>query len=544
MAKTALIDRALTLLRELRTANGANVTVTFALAVIPMVGAVGAAVDYSRANSVKTAMQAAADSTALMLSKEVASLNENQVQAKASSYFNALFTHPEAKSLNLAATYTVADGSMVKVNATSDVPTSFMGVMGIKFINVGVESQVKWGNTKLRVSLALDVTGSMSSAGKMNALKTATNNLLNQLKSAAAKDGDVYVSIIPFSKDVNLYTSNFNASWINWEEWEDEPPFIKNNKPSDWEQIGPGSTCPFTTSSHGFRCMTTPTGTTAASNIPSSGSYAGYICPGQDNGSKIARQSGRRYNGCYDSVEATKTVGTGNSASCGTLPNCTCSGNGSKKVCTQTYYTHTWIKNARSTWNGCVSDRGDTAAPNSGNFDTNVAAPTSSNKATQYTAEQYGSCSAQASGLSYNWSAMTSMVNNLTPTGMTNQGLGLQVGWMSLVGGGPFTVPPMDPNFKYSQVVILMTDGLNTQNRWYNSQSSIDARQQLTCNNAKAAGITLYTVQVNTDKDPVSTLLQNCASTPDKFFYMTSAQQLVSAFEQIGTALSNLRVSK
>ena len=42
---------------------------------IPLVGAVGAAVDYSRANSVRTAMQAALDSTALMLSKDAQSLN-------------------------------------------------------------------------------------------------------------------------------------------------------------------------------------------------------------------------------------------------------------------------------------------------------------------------------------------------------------------------------------------------------------------------------------------------------------------------------------
>ena len=38
-----------------------NVTITFALAIVPMVGFVGAAVDYSHANSVKAAMQAAAD---------------------------------------------------------------------------------------------------------------------------------------------------------------------------------------------------------------------------------------------------------------------------------------------------------------------------------------------------------------------------------------------------------------------------------------------------------------------------------------------------
>jgi hypothetical protein len=64
--------------------------------------------------------------------------------------------------------------------------------------------------------LVLDNTGSMSSDGKMAALKTATKNLIDQLHGAATTDGDVYVSIIPFSKDVNLGKSNFAADWIYW----------------------------------------------------------------------------------------------------------------------------------------------------------------------------------------------------------------------------------------------------------------------------------------------------------------------------------------
>ena len=40
-----------------------NVMMTFALATIPMIGFVGAAVDYSRGNSAKAAMQSAIDAT-------------------------------------------------------------------------------------------------------------------------------------------------------------------------------------------------------------------------------------------------------------------------------------------------------------------------------------------------------------------------------------------------------------------------------------------------------------------------------------------------
>jgi Flp pilus assembly protein TadG len=521
-----------------------GITPMFALAIIPVFGLIGAAVDYSRANSVRTAMQAAADATALMLSKDASSLTASQLSTKATAYFQALFSRPEAKNLAITPVYSTTGGSQLTITATASVDSSFMKLMGYPQLNVGTTAIVKWGNQRLRVALVLDNTGSMSDDNKISALKTATNNLLTQLKNAATNNGDVYVSIVPFVKDVNVDSVNSSATWIDWTDWEDEPPYIKTNKPSNWDQINAGDSCPFTTSTHGFGCAPSPTSTSTTSTIPSSGTYAGYICPGTDQGDKVPSKGGSAYNGCYNSVAATRTISSGSGASCGTTSNCSCSGNGHNKVCAQTYYNHTWIKNAHSTWNGCVNDRGDTAAPNSGNYDTNVAAP-SSTPATQFAAEQYTMCPQAVMPLSYNWTQMTSLVNAMSPNGNTNQAIGLAHGWMSLVGGGPYPTPPtMDPNYKYSQVIILLTDGLNTQDRWYTSQSSIDARQQLTCNNVKAAGITLYTIQVNTGGDPTSTLLQNCASSSDKFFLLTSASQMVTVFNQIGTQLSQLRISK
>ena len=210
---TSLLDGMRSRLRELRAANGANVTITFALATIPIVGAVGAAIDYSHANSVKVAMQAAADSTALMLAKDAAALSSSEIQTKGNAYFKALFTRPEAKNLNININYTTESGSQVTVAATADVKTDFMQMMGFPKLKVGANSQARWGNTKLRVGLVLDNTGSMASDGKMDALKTATKALLTQLKNSAAQNGDVYVSIIPFSKDVNVgkqFTFNSN----------------------------------------------------------------------------------------------------------------------------------------------------------------------------------------------------------------------------------------------------------------------------------------------------------------------------------------------
>jgi Flp pilus assembly protein TadG len=445
--------------RELSAANAANVTVVFALATVPIAGFVGAAVDYSSANSIKAAMQAATDSTALMLSKDAATATSGSLNTKASNYFMALFNRPQATITSVTPTYTTTDGSQVVVTAKGSVKTNFMGLLGFSQLNIATTSTIKWGNTRLRVALVLDNTGSMAEDGKMQALITASKNLLTQLQSAATNNGDVYVSIVPFSKDVNVDPSNYKAKWIDWSDCDNNNGSCKNYK-----------------------------------NYYKSGS------PGD-------KDTCQNYNGA-------------------------------------------WTKAKRNTWNGCVADRGNSSGPNSANYDANATAPTTSITATLYPAEQYSYCTdAAAMPLNYDWSSMKSLIGSMSPNGSTNQTIGLQLGWQSLVGGGPFPAPPpMDSNYQYSQVIILLTDGLNTQNRWNGNGSDqslqVDARMAIACSNVKAAGMTLYTIQVNTGGDQTSSLLRTCASDTSKFFLLTSSNQMVTTFESIGTALSNLRIAK
>ena len=157
-------------------------------------------------------------------------------------------------------------------------------------------------------------------------------------------------------------------------------------------------------------------------------------------------------------------------------------------------------------------------------------------------------------GLSYDWSSMRSLVDSMQPNGSTNQPIGLVWGWQSLVGGGPLSSPAMASNYTYQQVIILLSDGLNTEDRWYTQQTPVDNRMLQsgngsgTCANIKAAGISIYTIQVNTGGDPTSTLLHDCAS-KDKsgnpqFFMLTSSNDIVTTFNTIGTNLSQLRVAK
>jgi Flp pilus assembly protein TadG len=405
------------------------------IALIPLLGAVGAAVDYSQASATRTAFQNALDSTALMLSKTAALQTSSELQAAATNDFNALFTGSNAKNVTVTANYSTTSGSQLVLSGSATVDTNFLSILGIDTIHIAASTTSTWGNTRLRVALVLDNTGSMASSGKMTALKTASQNLLTQLKSAAVTADDVYVSVIPFGKDVNVDTSNVNAPWLRWDLWEEV-----NGK-------------------------------------------------------------------CSNTTYKTKS---------------TC-----------TSHSKVWTPAAHSTWNGCVTDRDQ-------NFDTTNAAPVAG--ATLYPTEQYSSCAVSLIGLSNNWTTLSSKIDAMQPVGNTNQAIGLQMGWQTLTAA-PFTVPALDPDYKYNQVIILLSDGLNTQDRWYTTASSIDTRQQKTCDNIKAAGITIYTVQVNTGGDPTSLLLKSCASDESKFFLLTSAAEIVTTFGQIGTALSNLRLA-
>ncbi len=212
------------------------------------------------------------------------------------------------------------------VNGSAEVPTSFLRALnviapnsGLDNITVSGSSTAQWGSTRLRVALALDNTGSMADDGKMAALQSATKSLLTQLQNAASTNGDVYVSIVPFSRDVAVDgASNYSGNWIDWTDWAAAPA---DSTPD--MSVGPGDNCPWSTDNNGYTCTTGPVnGSSTTSTIPNSGTYKGYICPSKDSG------SGSYYNGCYNS---TTYSSNGSSATCTGHSHCSCSGSGNGK---------------------------------------------------------------------------------------------------------------------------------------------------------------------------------------------------------------------
>ena len=156
-----------------------------------------------------------------------------------------------------------------------------------------------------------------------------------------------------------------------------------------------------------------------------------------------------------------------------------------------------------------------------------------------YRADQASACPTAMMTLSYDWPTLNSKIDAMTPTGNTNVTIGMQMAWQTLSPVTPFSAPAPAPDL--DKVVILLTDGQNTQNRWSSSQSSIDARTQKVCENAKADNIRIYTVRVI---DGNATLLKSCASKPEMYYEVSQAVQLNSVFASIAQNLANLRISK
>ena len=470
------------LARGLLNDRAGSVAMIYALSLIPLTIAAGVGVDYARAIVVRTNMSEAIDAAALAVGAQQG-LSANQMQTLAQNYFNA--NYKSDASYGTPATLTISQSNnTITISVSDSMPTTLLNIVGIHSVNIGSSTTVVWGQLKLWVALVLDNTGSMTETdrtgtSKISALKTASSQLLTMLQGASTNAGDVQVAIVPFTKDVNIGTANKNASWIDW-------------------------------------------GIYGSCNI----------------------------SGIYDQPDCVSTHGTWTGGFGGfgwgfgwggSSGSCNISGYNSQSSCENA--VGTWTYSSKNSWDGCITDRGDYAAPSPQNYDEKNTTPTSSDTDTYFTAENYSDCPEQIMPLNYNWTNLNSEITNMYAGGNTNQTIGFALGWQALTQGNPFNPPALPANT--NQVIILLSDGLNTQNRWTTSQSSIDAREEAACDNAKAAGIIIYTIFVDLNgTQGSSSALQYCASDPSKYFDLTTSGAIVSAFNQIGTQITNLRVSQ
>lgn len=434
-----------------------NVAMIFAVALVPLLGFVGAAIDYSRTTSARTSMKVALDSAALMVSKDLGNnptMSAKDISDKATAYFNALYTNGASTPITVTASYTTntKDGSTVTLTGSGSVATDFMKMVGFPQMGINGTTTTTWGSTRMRIAMALDVTGSMGmGSGKLEAMQKAAKDLIDTLSKGSRMTEDVYISIVPFAQMVNVGSSNKNANWLKWNMY---------GSCNNWNWAN------------------------------------------------------------YDNQTSCNNAGWN------------------------------WSSGNKNNWNGCVSDRDQP-------YDTTKDVPSSD--ATRYPAYQYNACPEAILGMTSAYSgsnvqALKNKIDDLSANGGTNQPIGMAWAWQTLqIGTDPFPAPAKDTNYKYTDAIILLSDGANTKDRWYGNggdpSPEVDGRQKLLCDNIKAELVDgkrktmIYTIQVNTDNGPDAAMLKYCADSGN-YFATTSASGIATAFAAIGNSLNALRVSR
>src|ERR1700760_2601521 len=141
--------RMMALVARFRRDRAANTAVTFALVLLPVLSAVGCAVDYSETIRIRAKLQSAADAASVAAISQLSAgynaaalmLTDGNVtvaQNDATAVFNGNISGIGGFS-NLALTTSVTKTGvklLSTVNFTADVPTIFMGVVGFQKLTV------------------------------------------------------------------------------------------------------------------------------------------------------------------------------------------------------------------------------------------------------------------------------------------------------------------------------------------------------------------------------------------------------------------------
>ncbi len=193
-----------------------NIAMMFGLALVPLLGVMGVAIDYSRASNARQALNSAIDSAALMAARDAQKLTDAQLIARVNAWITDNLP-ADVKGEYTGATVTIdRTARTIKIDANASVPTTISNILGKTTLPVGSSSQSTWGTNKIELALVLDNTGSMAQNNKMTNLKTASKSLLTIMKNAAITTDQIRVSIVPFNTQVRIDRALKDEPWIRY----------------------------------------------------------------------------------------------------------------------------------------------------------------------------------------------------------------------------------------------------------------------------------------------------------------------------------------
>ncbi|MCB1376758.1 MAG: VWA domain-containing protein [Alphaproteobacteria bacterium] len=542
--------------RYLKQTSG-NVTMMLALSAVPVSAIVGAAVDYANITRDMAAFQAAADAAVLAVaSSDRASLSNLDDEQKAQRISELeddaarfIVKNYNSKGSDVAPSDVALaiDGASVILTTTHEVPTLWLGSLGIYGPTVTVTSEVKKAARPVELVMVMDTTGSMGTT-YMNQAKTAARNLLNTLYGgdAEAEPESEYIRIglVPFSGAVRLDQDayDFDLDWID------------------------------------------TSGAAAVSKLNFNDTeWHNYMAWQQ--------LSNRPWNGC---VEARATSGDYNVTD--TPPT------GGDSLFTPYFAPDepTFSGSTSSPYNFLNSYIGNSGSPNE---QSGISTSTSSsnhinrqNNEKKYVGRTISSENNSSYGpwfncaksalvpLTYDRAKVEAGINAMTASGSTVIPEGLAWGWRALSPTEPLTKVEAGPTQpagtisaynhpKWQKILVLMTDGendvlsngnqINSLNgTWYSAygrgkaatgnrfgttnsnqvNGALDTAMSTLCENIKAQGIVVYTVAFRVNSTSIQNRLRSCASTDAHYSYAANGVALAAIFNHIGENVANTSI--
>ncbi len=152
--------------RSFAASKSGSISTMFALSLIPVTMAVGAAVDYSFANNARSHLNAAADAAALSaVASSAMSLTAQDAQKAAKKFFEAQalgIKRVTVKSVSVKVTESKSNTRVAVISYSATTPAAFMGLISIKTLTIAGDSTASAATpTYMDFYLLLDNTPSM-----------------------------------------------------------------------------------------------------------------------------------------------------------------------------------------------------------------------------------------------------------------------------------------------------------------------------------------------------------------------------------------------
>jgi von Willebrand factor type A domain len=188
----------------------------------------------------------------------------------------------------------------------------------------------------------------------------------------------------------------------------------------------------------------------------------------------------------------------------------------------------------RLTWDGCIMDRDK---PNN----TRKDAPDTARREELFPAQNCQYAGLQTvMALTQDTNAAKAKIAALTPTGNTNTTIGLAWGYNVLMRANPLGGNASPAANRTARIIVFLTDGQNTEDRFAQSPALMDADMRALCTSARSSDVRVFTIRVIDGND---SLLRDCASVPGDYYTTSDSDGIRAAFRSIASKLMTLRLS-